>query len=220
MAALVKGVCNDCRPYSHSCIMLQWTGNVILTSWLCVSRFLTLSDKGKIRCIIISLPMFLSSNALTPESLRQQCGTLDFPAVVQRGMAQLLISSVSSSFSQPKACRAGGGRGRRRRRKNWNASSLFPSTESFIRMGFFYARLEALACTLTHTPTHPACMSVCACVYETRSKWEWVANGVYMWVTLQACKQKLVHKNCPLHPSSHHPSIHLASKWSPISKAH
>lgn len=57
-------------------------------------------------------------SALTPASLCRQCGVPALPAgLVEReggreregGMPQLLISSVSGSFSQPRACRAGGG---------------------------------------------------------------------------------------------------------------
>lgn len=51
-------------------------------------------------------------SALTPASLCRQCGVPALPAgLVERegGMPQLLISSVSGSFSQPKAYRAGGG---------------------------------------------------------------------------------------------------------------
>lgn len=117
MAALVKGFYNDCRFYSHSCATLLWTGNVILMPRLCVSRFLSLLSKAKMLHNYLPCNMFLSNNAFTPASQCQHRGTLDFPAVaVERGMAQLLISSVSSSFSQPKACGAGGGRGWRRRK--------------------------------------------------------------------------------------------------------
>lgn len=69
-------------------------------------------------CVIISFA------ALTP------CVAVSALDSERKGMAQLLISSVSSSFSQPKACRAGGGG-----RENSNDLS---SPDSFIGIGPFF----------------------------------------------------------------------------------
>lgn len=140
MAALVKGFCNDCRFYSRNCVRLHRAGNVVLMPQLCVSRCLSFLS-GPERCKIISLAICFG--AVTPESQCQHCSTPDFPAVVvEQGAAQLLISSVSSSFSQPKACRAGGGRERRKRKLKCLLFSPLPA-EGFIEMFFlFYARLE------------------------------------------------------------------------------
>lgn len=167
MAALVKGFCNDCRFYSRNCVRLHRAGNVVLMPQLCVSRCRPLLS-GPERCAINSLAICFG--AVTPESQCQHCSAPDFPAVVvERGAAQLLISCVSSSFSQPKACRAGGGRERRKRELKCPLFSPLPA-EGFIEMFFFILRspggTKAFACPLTHTPTLSPfilyiCMSVC-----------------------------------------------------------
>lgn len=138
MAALVKGFCNDCRFYSRNCVRLHRAGNVVLMPQLCVSRCRPLLS-GPERCAINSLAICFG--AVTPESQCQHCSAPDFPAVVvERGAAQLLISCVSSSFSQPKACRAGGGRERRKRELKCPLFSPLPA-EGFIEMFFFYFTL-------------------------------------------------------------------------------
>ena len=152
-----------------------------LMSRLHVSRFLSLLSEAEC-CIIISLAICsLGSSAfffffffffLHQRHSVSPCSALDFPAVVaQRGMAQLLISSVSSSFSQPKACRAGGGQGRRKRKLKCLLLFLL-SAEGFIERGviFFYfftlawrdGGLGLPSNTHSHSISlHPVCMCVC-----------------------------------------------------------
>lgn len=130
-------------------------------------------------CTIISLAICFG--AVTPESQCQHCRTPDFPAVVvERGAAQLLISCVSSSFSQPKAGRAGGGREKRKRKLKCLLFSPLPA-EGFIEMFFFILRspggTKALACPLTHTPTlSPFILYVCMSVCERRSQRAWAGR--------------------------------------------
>lgn len=167
MATLVKGFCNDCRFYSRNCVRLHRAGNVVLMPQLCVSRCRP-PLSGPERCAINSLAICFG--AVTPESQCQHCSAPDFPAVVvERGAAQLLISCVSSSFSQPKACRAGGGRERRKRELKCLLFSPLPA-EGFIEMLFFFYftlawRDQSLGLpSNTHSHSislHPVCMHEC-----------------------------------------------------------
>lgn len=96
------------------------------------------------------------------------------------GTAQLLISSVSSSFSQPEACRARGG-------GSWNA---FTRKGVILLLLLFNTRLEELRPwpALEHTLPLIVPFTLCLWVCENTSVWAWVGETVDVWVTLQACK--------------------------------
>lgn len=66
--------------------------------------------------------------------------------------------------------------------------------------------------TNTHSVSlYPVCMSLCMSVCENGSQWAWVGKGVYMWVTLQACKWVLVCKTTSFSTSLFSPSIYPSS---------
>lgn len=129
--------------------------------------------KGKMLRNYLPRNMFLSNKAFTPASRCQHCSTLDFPAATaQRGMAQPMISRVSSSFLQPKACRA----------EKTEMPPLFSLRRGFYWDGgyFFFTlawRDQGLGLpSNTHSHSislHPLSMSVCVCERDGVSERGW-----------------------------------------------
>lgn len=192
-------------------------------SALCLQVAVAFLSKAEMLHNYLGCNMFLSNKALTPALQCQHYTSLDFPCC--SGSEERNSSAVDNQCVK-KFLTAQGVQGRRRPKQEEELKCLLFSPlqrEFYYDGGYFFFTLawrdRGLALpSNTHSHSislHPLCMSVCMCVCEKGSQWAWVGNGVYVWVTLQACKPVLVcNTSCSacLFPSIH-PSIHPASVW-------